>query len=123
MTHRTGDRIAQMEAKLLQLAQAPPTGILPPEPAHPSLPAKPGAHPQSASSASVKTASAPIPVPVARTKPPLPHVPRPPSPPLTVTGPVSRAAPARKSNAGLRGVKIVRKKDKAKVERAGEGSS
>ena len=118
---RTGDRIAQMEAKLLQLAQAPPTGTLPAEPAHPSLPAKPGAHPQSASNASVKATPGPVPMP--RTKPPLAHVSRPPSPPPPVTGSVLRAPPARKSNAGLRGVKIVRKKDKAKVEGIGEGSS
>ncbi|KAH9994650.1 hypothetical protein BJV77DRAFT_993989 [Russula vinacea] len=117
---RTGDRIAQMEAKLLQLAQAPPTGTLPPEPAHPSLPAKPGTHPPSASNASIKATAVPAPIP--RTKPPLPRVSRPPSPP-PVTGPVVRAAPLRKSNAGLRGVKIVRKKDKAKVEGTGEGSS
>jgi hypothetical protein len=36
---------------------------------------------------------------------------------------VVRAVPSRKSNAGLKGVKIVRKKDKTKVEGTGEGSS
>jgi len=102
----------------LQLAQAPPTGTLPPEPAHPSLPAKPGAHPQPTSNASVKA----TPVPAPRTKPPLPHVSRPASPP-PVTSSVLRTVPSRKSNAGLKGVKIVRKKDRAKVDGAGEASS
>ncbi len=116
--YRTDDRIAQMEAKLQQLAQAPPTGTQPPEPAHPSLPVKPGAHPQSTSNPPVKAA-----VPTPRTKPPLPLVSRLPSPPPPVTSSVARAVPSRKSNAGLKGVKFVRKKDKTKVEGAGEGSS
>jgi hypothetical protein len=110
-----------MEAKLQQLAQAPPTGTQPPEPAHPSLPAKPGAHPQSASNAPVK--AAPTTVSTPRTKPPLPLVSRLPSPPPPVTSSVVRAVPSRKGNAGLKGVKFVRKKDKTKVEGAGEGSS
>jgi len=119
---RTDDRIAQMEAKLEQLAQAPPTGTQPPEPAHPSLPAKPGTHPQSASSnAPVK--AAPTTVSIPRTKPPSPLVSRLPSPPPPVTSSVVRAVPSRKSNAGLKGVKFVRKKDRTKVEGAGEGSS
>ena len=81
-------------------------------------------HPQSSSSnASVKATPGPVPTP--RTKLPLACVSRPPSPPPPppVSGSVLRAPPARKSNAGLRGVKIVRKKDKAKVEGIGEGSS
>jgi hypothetical protein len=119
--YRTDDRIAQMEAKLQQLAQAPPTGTEPPDPAHPSLPAKPGAHPQSASNAPVK--AAPTTVPTPRTKPPLPLVSRVPSPPPPVTSSAVRAVPSRKSNAGLKGVKFVRKKDKTKVEGTGEGSS
>lgn len=114
MGYRTDDRIAQMEAKLQQLAQAPPTGTRPPEPAHPSLPAKPGAHPQSASNAPVKAAPTTVPIPL---------VSRLPSPAPPVTSSVARAVPSRKSNAGLKGVKFVRKKDKTKVEGAGEGSS
>ncbi len=109
-----------MEAKLQQLAQAPPTGTQPPEPAHPSLPAKPGGHPQSASSASVTVASTPV--TIHRSKPPLPLVSRLPSPP-PATSSVLRAAPSRKSNVGLKGVKIVRRKDKTKLEGAGDGSS
>ena len=119
--YRTNDKIAQMEAKLLQLAQAPPTGTQLPAPAHPSLPAKPGTHPQS-TSASIEAAPAPMP----RIKPLLPRVARPPSPqpqPLAVTGSVLCATSSRKSNAALKGVKIVRKKEKPKVERTGEGSS
>jgi hypothetical protein len=117
--NRTDDKIAQMEAKLLQLAQAPPTGTQPPAPLHPSLPAKPGTHSQS--TAPAVNAAPPIATP--RIKPPLPRVARPPSPP-TVTSSALRAAPSsRKSNAGLKGVKFVRKKDKPKVEGAGEGSS
>jgi hypothetical protein len=119
--YRTDDKIAQMEAKLLQLAQAPPTGTQPPAPAHPSLPAKPGTHAQSIS-APVEAAPAPMP----RLKPPLPRVARPQSPPqqpLAVTGSVLHAPSSRKSNAPLKGVKIVRKKDKPKVEGGGEGSS
>jgi hypothetical protein len=110
-----------MEAKLQQLAQAPPTGTQPPEPVHPSLPAKPSANPQSTSNISVK--AAPTTVPIPRTNPSLPLVSRLPSPPPPVTSSVLRAAPLRKTNAGLKGVKIVRKKDKTKVEGAGEGSS
>lgn len=120
MGYRTDDRIAQMEAKLQQLAQAPPTGIQPPEPAHPSLPAKPGAHPQSALNAPVKAAPTTAPP---RTKPPLPLVSRLPSPTPPITSSVVRAVPSRKSNGGLKGVKIVRKKEKTKVEGGGEGSS
>ena len=119
--YRTDDKIAQMEAKLLQLAQAPPTGTEPPAPAHPSLPAKPGTHPQP-TSASVGAAPAPMP----KIKPPLPRSARPPSPsqqPLAVAGSMLCATSSRKSNAALKGVKIVRKKDKPKVEGAGEGSS
>lgn len=123
MGYRTDDRIAQMEAKLQQLAQAPPTGTQPPEPAHPSLPAKPGAYPQTASNAPVKAAPTTTTVPVSGTKPSLPLVSRLPSPTPPVTSSVARAVPSRKSNAGLKGVKIVRKKDKTKVEGAGEGSS
>jgi hypothetical protein len=105
---------------LQQLAQAPPTGTQPPEPVHPSLPAKPSANPQSTSNVSVK--AAPTTVPIPRTNPSLPLVSRLPSPPL-VTSSVLRAGSSRKTNAGLKGVKIVRKKDKTKVEGAGEGSS
>lgn len=119
MGYRTNDRIAQMEAKLQQLAQAPPTGTQPPEPAHPSLPAKPGAHMQSASNAQVKAPPATAPMPVTS----LPLVSKLASPPPPVTSSVVRAVPLRKSNAGLKGVKIVRKKDKTKVEGGGEGSS
>ncbi|KAI9450588.1 RNA-binding domain-containing protein, partial [Russula earlei] len=118
---RTDDKIAQMEAKLLQLSQASPTGTEPPASAHPSLPAKPGIHPQSISTAPAKA----VPAPTPRIKPPLPRVSRPPSPPrLTpATGPILRPTMSRKSNAGLKGVKIVRRKDKAKVEGTGEDSS
>ncbi|KAI0288336.1 hypothetical protein BC826DRAFT_1166255 [Russula brevipes] len=95
---RTDDKIAQMEAKLLQLAQAPPTGTQPPAPVHPSLPAKPGPHSQS--TAPAVNAAPPIAAP--RVKPPLPRVARPPSPPA-VTSAVLRAAPSsRKSNPGLK---------------------
>ena len=107
---RTDDKIAQMEAKLLQLAQAPPTGTQPPAPAHPSLPAKPGTRPQ----ATPRTAPAPAP----SIPPPLPRVPNHPPSPLPAPSSAPRAAPPRKSNAGLKGVKIVRRKDKAKGEGA-----
>jgi len=127
---RTNDKIAQMEAKLLQLAQAPLTGTEPAAPAHPSLPAKPGpvAHqPQPISNAPVKAVPVGPPNPNPRMKPPLPlpRVARPPSPPQppSVTGASLRVPQTRKSNAGLKGVKIVRKKDKTKVEGAGEESS
>ncbi|KAH9975281.1 hypothetical protein BGW80DRAFT_1296273, partial [Lactifluus volemus] len=63
---KTDDKIAQMEAKLQQLAQAPPTGTQPSAPAHPSLPAKPGTRPQQPA---VKTA----PVPAPSIPPPLPR--------------------------------------------------
>jgi len=118
---RTDDKIAQMEAKLLQLAQAPPTGTEPPAPAHPSLPAKPGTHPQP-TSASVEVAPTSVP----KIKPPLPRVAPPPSPsqqPLAVASSMLCATSSRKSNAALKGVKIMRKKDKPRVEGAGEGSS
>lgn len=103
-----------MEAKLQQLAQAPPTGTEPPGPAHPSLPAKPGAHPSNA-----PAKAAPTIAPISETKPSL--VSRLPSPMPPVTSSVVRAVPSRKSNAGLKGVKIVRKKDRTKVEGTGEG--
>jgi len=102
----------------LQLAQAPPTGTEPPAPAHPSLPAKPGTHPQP-TSPSVETAPTPMP----KIKPPLPRVTRPPSPsqqPLAVAGSMLCATSSRKSNAALKGVKIVRRKDKPKVEGTGD---
>lgn len=114
MGYRTNDRIAQMEAKLQQLAQAPPTGTQPPEPAHPSLPAKPGTHPQSAPNSHVKVTPTTAPMPETS----LPLVSRLPSPPPPATSSVVRAVSSRKSNAGLKGVKIVRKKDKTKVEGA-----
>ncbi|KAI0251047.1 hypothetical protein BJV78DRAFT_1214050 [Lactifluus subvellereus] len=110
---KTDDKIAQMEAKLLQLAQAPPTGTQPRAPAHPSLPAKPGTRPQGATA---RTAPAPTP----SIPPPLPRVPKPPSP-LPAPPSAPRAAPPRKSNPGLKGVKIVRRKDKVKGEGAGGG--
>src|SRR5712672_360952 len=108
-----------MEAKLLQLAQAPPTGTGPAASAHPSLPAKPVpvAHqqPQSISNAPVKAVSVGPPNPNPRMKPPLPlhRVARPSSPPQLppATDALLRVPQTRKSNAGLKGVKIVRKKD------------
>ncbi|KAI0300113.1 hypothetical protein B0F90DRAFT_1725070 [Multifurca ochricompacta] len=109
---RTDDKIAQMEAKLQQLAQAPPTGTQPSVPAHPSLPVKPGTHLQP----TIKAA----PVPLPSKPPPLPRVSKPPSL-LPSTSSLLRTVPPRKSNAGLKGVKIVRKKDKTKDEGAGEG--
>ena len=105
----------------MQLAQAPATGTEPPAPAHPSLPARPGTRPQP-TSASVEA----VPTPMPKIKQPLPRVARPPSPsqqPLAVAGSMLCTTSSRKSNAGLKGVKIVRKKDKPKVEGAGEGSS
>jgi hypothetical protein len=99
-----------MEAKLQQLAQAPPTGTQPSAPAHPSLPAKPGTRPQQSAA---KTA----PVPAPSIPPPLPRVRKPPSL-LPAPPPASRIAPPRKGNAGLKGVKIMRRKDKVKDEGA-----
>ena len=107
MRNRTGDKIAQMEAKLVQLAQASATADQPTVPAHPSLPAKPGT-----AQPTVKAAPSPS------IKPPLPRVPEPSSPSLP-TPAVLRAPPPRKSNALLKGVKIVRRKDRAKGEGTG----
>ncbi|KAH9991992.1 hypothetical protein BJV74DRAFT_835638 [Russula compacta] len=122
---KTDDKIAQMEAKLQQLAQAPPTGTQLPAPVHPSLPMKPGTRPQSTAPAPSKAAPGLAPVPAPRVKPPLPRASRPPSPPPVVASSVLRnTAPSRKSNAGLlKGVKIVRRKDKTKVDGTGEGPS
>ena len=102
-----------MEAKLLQLAQVPATAGQSTVPAHPSLPAKPGT---AQSQPTVKEAVPSAPPPGIR--PPLPRVPEPPSPSRSAPA-VLRAAPPRKSNAVLKGVKIVRKKDKAKGEGTG----
>ncbi|KAH8996212.1 hypothetical protein EDB92DRAFT_1793959 [Lactarius akahatsu] len=110
---RTGDKIAQMEAKLLQLAQTPATAAQHTASAHPSLPAKPGtAHSQ----ATVKAAVPSVPPP--GIEPQLPRAPEPPSPSLPVPAAL-RAAPPRKSNTVLKGVKIVRKKDRVRDEGTG----
>ncbi|KAI9438534.1 hypothetical protein H4582DRAFT_1949277 [Lactarius indigo] len=110
---RTGDKIAQMEAKLLQLAQTPATTAQHTASVHPSLPAKPGtAHSQP----TVKAAAPSAPLPDIR--PQLPCAPEPPSPSLPVPT-VLRAAPPRRSNAALKGVKIVKKKDRARDEGTG----
>lgn len=109
MQYRTGDKIAQMEAKLVQLAQASASAISdqPAVSAHPSLPAKPGT-----AQPTVKAAPSPS------IKPSLPRIPEPSSPSLP-TPAVLRAPPPRKSNALLKGVKIVRRKDKVKGEGTG----
>ncbi|KAH9027282.1 hypothetical protein EDB84DRAFT_1500451 [Lactarius hengduanensis] len=110
---RTGDKIAQMEAKLLQLAQTPATAAQHTASAHPSLPAKPGtAHSQPTVKAAVPS------VPPPGIEPQLPRAPEPPSPSLPVPA-VPRAAPPRKSNTVLKGVKIVRRKDRARDEGTG----
>ena len=98
-----------MEAKLLQLAQA--TDVQSTTPAHPSLPAKPG-------TAQPTVKAAPPSIPPPGIKPPLPRAPEPPSPSLPAPV-VPRAAPSRKGNSLLKGVKIVKRKDKVK----GEGTS
>jgi len=112
-----------MEAKLLQLTQAPLTGTEASTPAHPSLPAKPlpVAHqPQPISNASAKAVSVGPTNPNSRMKPPLAlsRVARPPSPPQPppITGALLGVPQMRKSNAGLKGVKIVRKRDRTKVD-------
>lgn len=107
---RTGDKIAQMEAKLVQLAQASASATpdQPTVPAHPSLPAKPGTV-----QPTVKAGAHPSSI-----KPPLPRAPEPPSPSLPASA-VMRAPLPRKGNALLKGVKIVRKKDRAKGDGTG----
>jgi len=99
-----------MEAKLQQIAQETAAATSPdtqPAPAHPSLPAKPG---------TIHSQPQPT-VKAAASLTPLPRIPKPPSPvpsPSLPTPAVLRAAPPRKSNAMLKGVKIVRKKDRGK---------